>query len=130
MILIDEGRYLDKKGQPKETLGELAKRYIEWVEAVGQKDTRSKKWSVELLEGFFGENTPIADITCGGIEEFIGRRKNTKGETGRVPRPATVNREMALIKHLLTKPLIAGEETAEKRAQDGIVFAHVTAFWK
>jgi len=103
MTLIDEGRYLEKKRQPKETLGHIGKRYIEWVEAVGQKDVRSKKCRLEVLKGFFGKDTPIAAITRARIEEFQTWRKNTKGESGRIPAPATVNREVALIKHMLTK---------------------------
>ncbi len=103
MTLIDEGRYLEKKCQPKETLDQIGKRYIEWVEAVGQKDVRSKKWRLEVLKGFFGKDAPLSAITRARIEEFQTWRKSTTGESGRMSTPATVNREVALIKHMLTK---------------------------
>ena len=55
MTLIDEGRYLEKKCQPKETLGQRGKHYIEWVEGVGQKDVRSKKCRLDAYSNDGGQ---------------------------------------------------------------------------
>jgi hypothetical protein len=102
--LIDEGRYLEKKKVSKETLEEVSKRYLKWCEDVRQKDLRSKKQRIEVIKDKLGKDTSVSKITRADIEHFQAERLSSlSGKSSNPIKPATVNREMALLKHLLTK---------------------------
>jgi integrase len=102
--LIDEGRYLEKKKVSKETLEEVSKRYLKWCEDVRQKDLRSKKQRIEVIKDKLGKDTSLSKITRADIERFQAERLSSLSGKSDCPiKPATVNREMALLKHVLTK---------------------------
>jgi len=102
--LIDEGRYLEMKKVSKETLEEVSKRYLKWCEDVRQKDLRSKKQRIEVIKDKLRKDTSLSKITRASIERFQAERLSSlSGKSDSPLKPATVNREMALLKHLLTK---------------------------
>jgi len=56
------------------------------------------------LEAFFGKDTPLVDITASRIAEYQGHRLSTVRKVGGDTRPlsgATVNRALALLRHML-----------------------------
>src|SRR5262245_25726048 len=101
--LTDEGRYLEIKHESTETLGHFADRYFDWRKGVGQKDCRSKKQRLGVIAQDFGKETLLARITRTDVERFQAGRLGSVSHRGTPMKPATVNREMALLKHLLAK---------------------------
>jgi integrase len=101
--LIDEGRYLDKKHESTETLGEFKTRYLKWCEDIKQKTAYDKGVYFRPIIAHFGENAPLARITRAQIEEYQAKRLSTPGERRKQIKPATVNREIATLKHLFSK---------------------------
>ena len=43
--LVDEGRYLEKKRDPKETLGEFSKKYLKWCEDTQERGPKDRPFS-------------------------------------------------------------------------------------
>ena len=101
--LIDEARYLEKKRVPKETLGEFASEYLNWCADVRQKDLRSEKQRIGLIVYKPGKDTLLAKVTRATIESFQAERASSMSRRNTLLKPATVNREMAALKHLLSK---------------------------
>src|SRR2546428_8055156 len=68
------------------------------------------------VEVFFGRETPVSEVTGSRIAEYKGRRLNTVRKTGQggaaTERPlaaGTVNRTLALLRHLLRLACEEGE---------------------
>jgi integrase len=101
--LVDEGRYLEKKREPKETLGEFAETYLEWYKGIEQKAYDSKEKRVNLLVGRLGKESLLRRITRADIERYQADRLSTPGQRRPQVKPATVNREIAALKHLFAK---------------------------
>jgi hypothetical protein len=87
---------------PRLTFGQAVERYL---------GAKAKKRSLEddrrlltHLKSAFGADTPLADITAGRISEYKIERLNTQVRRNGGPReicPATLNRELAALRHLL-----------------------------
>ena len=103
MTLIDEGRWLEKKHQPKERLDQFSERYLTWCEAIGQKDCRSKKQRMAVIVEKLGKETLLGKITRADIEKYQEERLATLSRYSKPLNPATVNRELAVLKHMFTK---------------------------
>lgn len=102
--LIDEGRYLEKKREAKETLGEIRDRYVDYCRGIKQKTVDDKEDHLKYILDFFGIDTPIGKVTKADVERFhahlgsvIAQRKQTTLSV------ATINRRMACLKHFLHK---------------------------
>jgi integrase len=106
--LVDEGRWLEKRREVKETLGEFAKRYLKWCEEIRQKDLRSKKQRIGVIEEKLGKDTPLGKITRGTVEKYQAERLSSLSHRNTPLKPATVNREMAALKHMLSKAVAWG----------------------
>jgi integrase len=101
--LIDEGRWLDKKHESKETIGDLAKRYLKWCEDIRQKDLKTKKQRIGVIEAKIGKDTPVVAVTRATVERYQAERLSSLSWRNTPMKPATVNRELAAFKHMLTK---------------------------
>jgi integrase len=106
--LLDEGRWLEKKKEVKETVGELAKRYLKWCEEIRQKDLRSKIQRIGTIEEKLGKDTPLSKITRATVEKYQTDRLTSLTYRNTPLKPATVNREMAALKHMLSKAVAWG----------------------
>jgi integrase len=106
--LVDEGRWLEKRREVKETIGEFAKRYLKWCEEIRQKDLRSKKQRIGVIEEKLGKDTPLGKITRGTVEKYQAERLSSLSHRNTPLKPATVNREMAVLKHMLSKAVAWG----------------------
>jgi len=101
--LIDEGRYLDKKHESKETLEEFAERYLKWCEDIGQKAVDSKRSHVESIQTYFGKDTLLSKITRADIEKYQATLMSSPSQRKASIKPATVNRRMACLRHMISK---------------------------
>ena len=68
--LIDEGRWLDKKKESTDTVGEVIKRYLKWCEDIRQKDLKSKKQRLGVVEEKLGKDTLLSKVTRADIENI------------------------------------------------------------
>ncbi len=99
-----EGRYhdvFDVKKETQVTFNELADRYEENFGT--QNFFKSfKLYAVRTFRQAFGEMR-LSEITYLDMETFRNRRKATPTKNGTLRADATVNREMATLKHMLGK---------------------------
>ena len=94
---IAEGKFLDKRKEFKPiSFHDFAKQYLDW-----RGRERRRLSLMRRLDAEFGART-ISEITSWQIEKFKARRKEQV-------KPASVNRELALIKHMLTKAVEWGK---------------------
>ena len=99
------------KRMPNYTFRELAESYLEWAER--QKGFRSKKAIVQILVGIFG-NVPLKHLNTRIIEAYQTRMLSE------VKAPATCNRHLATLKHMITKAVqweMAPEDVLKKVRQ-------------
>ena len=102
--LIDEGKYLDKKKESQDTMQQLAERYIAFCEGKRQKSLKSKKSNVESILDHFGNNTLVCKLTVADVEAFqTALSATTANRKISALKPASINRRMAALKHMLNK---------------------------
>lgn len=96
---IAENKYLDKRKDPEPIkFYDFAKEYLQWTKA--NKKPSSLGRTVSLMSQLHKEFEPknIQEITAWQIEKYKAKRKEKV-------KPATVNREVALLKHMFTKAI-------------------------
>ena len=101
--LIDEGRYLEKKRESRETLGQFADRYLQWCTDIGQKSVNSKDAHILSIKSHFGSDTLLTDVTRADIEKYQAELAQTKSRNNRLLKPASINRRMACLRHMFSK---------------------------
>jgi integrase len=99
-----EGRYhdvFDVKKETQDTFNDLAARYTENFRT--QKAFRtSKRYLLAMVQEHFGERR-LSEITYLDLETYRNRRKATPAKGGKPRTDASVNREMALVSHMIGK---------------------------
>jgi integrase len=100
---IAENKYLDKRKEPDPiTFHDFAKEYLQWSKANKKASTYVRDLStVRTLDEEFGSKN-IQDITTWQIEKYKAARKEKL-------KPASVNREMAVLKHIFSKAIEWGK---------------------
>ena len=108
-----EGRLnLPKRRKVSLTLSAAVPLYIERLLQEGGRDIEGKRKRLERWTIPFLGDRPLSQITSFDIDRYkkhrltqpvAARRKLAPGEKAPPPRPATVNRELAAISHLLNK---------------------------
>ncbi len=102
--LIDEGRYLEKKRESKETLGQIRDRYVEWCKGIKQKTVDDKEDHLDNILEFLGVDTLIGKVTKADVERFHAHLGSLNAQHKKTPLAvATINRRMACLKHFLHK---------------------------
>ena len=101
--LIGEGRYLDVKPECTTRLGELIDKYIENFGHKQRSFYRNKIHFLDNLRKYFGEERILSTIRYVDLETYRNHlmKKPTMFDGQRSD--ATVNREMACLRHLLRK---------------------------
>ena len=93
-----------KPKTPVPSFSVAMKEFLTWHESVASAESSHRRYLISsiALKKFFG-NKQLDQITTKDVDAFKATRKKEKSErTGRVLRPATVNRELALLRHLFT----------------------------
>jgi integrase len=99
-----EGRYQDIFDVKRETLAtfnDLADQYCDFHKAQ-RSFIRMKRYMVRDLRAAFGDKL-LSEITFRDLETYCNERRNTPTWTGNPRTAATVNREMATLRHMFTK---------------------------
>ncbi len=99
-----EGRYhdvFDVKKETQLTFNELAERYVENF-GTQRAFHSSKRYLLAVVKDNFGVRR-LSQITYLDLETYRNKRKATPSKGGKPRSDASVNREMALISHMLSK---------------------------
>lgn len=102
-VEIAEFKFLDKRKEPEPVkFYDFAKEYLQWAKANKKPSSYSRDLSLmrQLNKEF--ETKAIQEITTWQIEKYKARRKDEV-------RPASVNREISLVKHMYTKAIEWGK---------------------
>jgi integrase len=103
---IDDGVYLKLKNREKSRLGTFLVRYLKWCEVEGQKSVDDKRKRLKRIAAHFGTNLPLVDLAPADIEKYKALRLDSQAPGKRTKiKPATVNRELAYLRHMFTKTL-------------------------
>jgi len=101
-VQIAEGKFLDISKQPKTRFKDFASEYLNFSKTNKRSWLRDRT-SIRHLKAVFGSRY-LSDITPLMIEHYKAKRKDQV-------RPATVNRELACMKHMFTKAIEWGKTT-------------------
>lgn len=115
---IKENRYFDIKQEAFQVFKELSKWYLS-LEDVKRKRSfeRDERTVKNRLDPHFGK-IPVKNITPSFISEYVSHRLNTRTYRKQNVRPATVNRELALLKTMFNKAIRDGK--LEKNPVKGV----------
>lgn len=83
------------------TFGEGREKYLAYKRAEGKRSICDDEMNLERLVGWFGGSTVITDITAQRIADYARERVTQKSRLKRLVSPATRNRELATLRHLL-----------------------------
>ena len=97
-VEIAEGKFLERKRPITTTFDELAPAYLVYARENKRSWDRDERSIRALAEVFSGKR--LAEITPATIERYKAWRLASLSRHGRHPRPATVNRELACLKHM------------------------------
>ena len=94
-----------QREQPAErapkTFAAVADEYLEYKRGKGKRSVDGDALALKRLLAWFGADTPVAGITAHRISQYERARIADTSRLGRPVSPATVNRELALMRHLL-----------------------------
>ncbi len=100
-VQMAEGKFLDVKKEKKIHFREMARLYLESYSKPNKRSWDRDELSIKHLNTFFG-NKYLHEITALDIENYkIERRQKVS--------PATVNRELACLKHIYAKAIEWGK---------------------
>lgn len=106
---IAENKFLDvRKESDPVIFHEFAVEYMRWAKVNKKPTTYDRQLSVmRSLDREFG-GMDMRKITGKQIEDYQIKRRTQTKKNGKEMRPATVNRETALLKHMYTKAIFGG----------------------
>ena len=83
------------------TLGEVAQDYLDFKRGKGKRSIRQDEQILTKLKARLGAGTLLAGLTAQRIAQYDRDRVVEKSKLGRPVTPSTVNRELAILRHLL-----------------------------
>lgn len=107
-------KYLGVKPEEFETFGELVAWYLEYPEVVRKKGYDLELWRIEQLKERFGEMA-LKKISPEDIHAYMNSLLTTPTRRGTLNKPATVNRTVAVLKHMFN----LAEELGKTRYNPG-----------
>jgi site-specific recombinase XerD len=83
------------------TFGEVAADYLTFKNAEGKRSVDDDERALTRLRAWFGDETPVGEITAQRIADYSRARAEQLSRLKRPVSPATRNRELACLRHLL-----------------------------
>src|SRR5215475_7827883 len=83
------------------TFDQVATEYLEFKRGKGKRSVAGDELHLRKLRSAFGDELPIAEITAHRIAQYDRQRAAETSRLGRKVAPATLNRELATLRHLL-----------------------------
>jgi len=100
--LMAEKRYLDVKKEYKTMLKELLAKYEENFQDQASYKT-AKRFFIDSIKEYFGTETLLSNINYVDLETYRNHLKTKLTQWGAIRKPATINREMACLRHIMSK---------------------------
>jgi integrase len=97
-VEVAEGKFLDRQRPITTTFEELADAYLKYARGNKKSWDRDATSIKKLREVFDGKR--LTEVTPAAIEHYKTLRMASTTIHGRHPRPATLNRELACLKHM------------------------------
>lgn len=97
---LDKDKEKTEQSRPR-TLREVAQEYMEFKRLKGKRSLENDTTFVERFKAFFGAETPVKEITTQRIAQYDKHRLMQASRLKRTISPASVNRELAVLRHLL-----------------------------
>src|SRR5215470_9675332 len=98
-------RLLERDAPPApaapKTFAQVAEEYLAFKRGKGKRSIEGDALHLRKLLGAFGDKTPVAEITAQLIAQYDRKRATEVSRLGRRIAPATLNRELATLRHLL-----------------------------
>jgi integrase len=95
-----EERYIDKNKNMKVTFDELARWYLSLVQIKAKRSYGRDELSIRTLGTFFSGKV-VKDLTVNQLEAYRQVRLQEESCRKQMTRPATINREIACLRHIL-----------------------------
>jgi integrase len=86
--------------KPK-ALAAVIDEYLEFKRAKGKRSVHHDEYRLRRIKAWFGSDTPITEVTAQRIAQYDRARATEKSRRKRPVMPATVNRELSILRHLL-----------------------------
>jgi integrase len=86
--------------KPK-TLSEVGQEYLDFKRAKGKRTVAEDEAKLRRFKDYFGAYTLINDVTAQRIAGYERQRVTETSKRGEVVTPSTVNRELAMLRHML-----------------------------
>lgn len=86
---------------PPLTLAEIIEKFLVYKRVEGKRTVDEDARHLTKVKGWFGENTLLTEITAQRIADYSRERAGQKSRLKRLVSPATRNRELAALRHLL-----------------------------
>ncbi len=83
------------------TLGQVGQEYLDFKRGKGKRSIRQDEQILKKLKARLGPDTPLSEITAQRIAQYDRDRVVEKSKLGRPVTPSTINRELAILRHLL-----------------------------
>jgi len=83
------------------TFDQVATEYLEFKRGKGKRSVSGDELHLRKLRGAFGDELPVTEITAHRIAQYDRQRAAETSRLGRKVAPATLNRELATLRHLL-----------------------------
>ncbi len=83
------------------TFAEVAQEYLDFKRGKGKRSIREDEKILKKLQARLGAETPLPEISAQRIAQYDRARVSEKSKLGRPVTPSTVNRELAVLRHLL-----------------------------
>ena len=83
------------------TFAGVAEEYLAFKRGKGKRSIEGDSLHLRKLRGAFGDETPITEITAQRIAQYDRQRATEISRLGRQVAPATLNRELATLRHML-----------------------------
>src|SRR5713226_5509780 len=83
------------------TFAQVAEEYLAFKRGKGKRSIREDEKILKKLKARLGPDTPLPEISAQRIAQYDRERVSEKSKLGRPVTPSTVNRELAVLRHLL-----------------------------
>jgi integrase len=83
------------------TLGQVAQEYLDFKRGKGKRSIRQDEQIVGKLKRGLGADTPLQEITAQRIAQYDRDHVSQTSRLGRNVTPSIVNRELAILRHML-----------------------------
>lgn len=94
-------RSAPKEAPKPKTLGAVVDEYLEFKRAKGKRSVHHDEYRLKKVKDWFGVDTPITEVTAQRIAQYDRARVTEPSRRNRSVTPATVNRELSVLRHVL-----------------------------